>query len=68
MKDMVKKGRHKTGIGEQHRGAVLTNTKVMGMRVEYEGGGISMDALAKKYGCSYSTVQRVISRRFWKHV
>lgn len=68
MRDMVAKGRNKTDRGESHGGAVLTESKVLAMRSEYKEGSIGFGTLAKKYGCSNSTVQRVINRRNWKHI
>lgn len=68
MRDMVSKGRNKTRIGEQHGRSVLTDQKVLDMRSNYRDGGISLESLAKKYGCSFSTAQRVIKRHNWKHL
>lgn len=68
MKDMVSKGRHRIAIGEKHGGAVLTDKKVIAMRKEYVLEPISMESLAKKYGCSFGTVQRVIRRKNWRHL
>lgn len=68
MKDMVAKGRHNTPRGERHGGAVLNDAKVREMRREYGLGCISLEGLASKAGCSFSTAQRVISRKNWRHV
>jgi hypothetical protein len=68
MMDMMAKGRHKTDRGEKHGGAVLTDALVVGIRNEYKEGSLSMSQLAKKYGCSFSTIQRVISRKNWTHL
>lgn len=68
MQDMVSKGRNKTDRGENHGRAVLTDSKVIQMRANYKAGGISLAALAKKFGCSFGTAQRVISRTNWRHL
>lgn len=68
MRDMVSKGRHKTDRGENHGRAVLTNGKVTQMRSEYRLGCISLNELASKFGCSFSTAQRIITRKNWRHI
>lgn len=68
MHDMTIKGRFKSDRGENHGGAVLTDAKVIAMREDYKTGQFSMNTLAVTYGCSFGTVQRVISRKNWKHL
>lgn len=67
-RDMVSKGRCKPDRGESHGGAVLSNVAVIGIRSDYKEGNYSMESLAKKYSCSFSTIQRVITRKNWRHV
>lgn len=67
--DMHEKGRRKyTIVGEKHPRSVLNGVKVRRMRQEYESSGISLRALAHKYKCGYSTAERVIRRKSWKHI
>ncbi len=68
MRDMVRKGRNKTDIGEKHGGSVLTDSKVTSMRRDYKTGLKSLEFIASEYGCSQSTAQRVISRTNWRHL
>lgn len=68
MRDMVSKGRHKPDRGESHGRAVLTDSMVITMREAYKKGGFSFKDLAAKYGCSFSTVRRVIKRENWTHL
>jgi len=68
MSDMIAKGRHKADRGENHGGSVLTDDFVIKIRSEYKNENISMSKLAQKYGCSFSTIQRVVSRKNWTHL
>lgn len=68
MRDMVQKRRNKTDRGEDHTGAVLTDAKVIAMRADYKTGATSLAKLGDKYGCSFSTAQRVIKRHNWRHL
>lgn len=68
MQDMVKKGRNKADRGEKHGGAVLTDKAVIEIRTAYKNGSVSMAALATQFGCSFSTIQRVIKRTNWTHL
>lgn len=70
MQDMVRKGRHLRGAprGEAHGSSVLTNEKVHQMRAIYALGETSISTIAKMFDCTFSTVQRVISRKSWRHI
>ena len=68
MRDMVNKGRNKTKMGEEHPASRLTAEKVLAIRSDYSLGNHSLKALADKYGCGASTIQRVVSRTSWKHI
>lgn len=68
MRDMIAKGRNKPIRGEKHGRAVLRDYEVLSMRQEYSLGRVSLTELARKFGCSFSTVRRVIARENWKHL
>ena len=68
MRDMVAKGRNKPDRGESHGRSVLTDEKVKLIRKLYSDGGISFSKLAIKFGCSFSTIQRVVNKTNWKHL
>lgn len=62
MEDMAKKGRSLNG--ERHHFSKLDERAVLDIR----STGANPDALAAKYGVARATVDRVLSRRTWKHV
>lgn len=54
--------------GEAHHGAMLTADNVREIRQLYETGDFSQPSLARQFGVSLTTINRVICRRLWKHV
>jgi hypothetical protein len=59
------RGRHGRHLrGEQVATAKLTEEAVRGIRAS----GASMDDLARQYGVSDTTIRRVVTREYWKHV
>lgn len=68
MDDKMAKGRHKCPRGSRHSSAKLTESKVLHIRREYSGGGVSMASLAKKFQVSAAAVEFIIQRRTWRHV
>lgn len=55
-------------IGEGHNKSKLTNEQVLQIRAEHIPHKVICKDLAKKYGVSWSTIQNIISRKFWKHI
>jgi hypothetical protein len=64
--DMVAKGRQ--ARGERCHLAKCTAELVQQIRREYDPPKMSAAKLAKKYGLSSSTVERMIRRQTWKHL
>lgn len=55
-------------IGEAHHSAKLTDSQVREMRTLYAQGGVTLRALAARYGVSGPTIYRAVSRKDWRHV
>lgn len=68
MRDMMEKRRHKAYCGERHGSARLTDKTVLEIRKKYKAGNVSMINLAKQYGVSFSSIQRVLTRKTWRHL
>jgi len=52
--------------GSRHGKAKLNERKVLEIRAK--AAEVSQDLMAVQYGCSPTTISRVISRQMWKHV
>jgi hypothetical protein len=65
--DMVRKGRQRSPLGEQHGNAKLTVVDVLHIRAE-SANGIHGTALAQSMNVSSATVHRVITGKQWAHV
>nr|DAI80135.1 MAG TPA: endonuclease [Caudoviricetes sp.] len=63
--DCIKRGRFKSNAGENNPRAKINKTIADKIRLEYEGGGISMKKLANKYNVGKSTIKRVVDRSIW---
>ncbi len=68
MRDMMVKDRHRSVAGEKHGRAVLNNRKVVEIRRLYASGINNMMALADRFNCSFSTIQRIIAKTTWRHL
>lgn len=71
MHDMFAKGRRtaKTGtVGEKNFSAKITEKDVLEIRALYAKGGITQEALGKKFGLSQYPISRIVRRVGWKHV
>jgi hypothetical protein len=66
LNDMVRKGRSLVGV--KNPASKLTPSAVRKIRRLYNAGGISMPALAARFGVVYNTVFLVIHRLKWKGV
>lgn len=55
-------------FGEKNHSAKLTADQVVQIRSEYASGGISQQALARRFGVSLTSLHRIIRRRSWTHV
>lgn len=51
--------------GSEHGMAKMTEEMVRAIRREYAAGGITMKALGRRYGVSFTSVQRAIRRETW---
>ncbi len=54
--------------GEASGNTRLSNDDVRSIRAAYDAGGIWQKDLAKQYGCSQQTIQRIVRRKSWKHI
>lgn len=54
--------------GEAHKNARLTVDAVMSIRARYSAGGISQMKLAREYGVTEMTVNKVVRRQAWTHI
>lgn len=66
--DRTDRGRNGRCWGEKHGRSVLKEQDVLAIRAAYQDGEGSMSDLALVYGCSFSTIHRVITRKNWKHI
>lgn len=69
MQDMTKKGRGKVpGLcGDSSPVRKLDARSVSMIRQEYGAGGISQSKLAKKFGVAQATINRILTRKAWRH-
>lgn len=65
--DMVSKGRNRGALGENNAESKLTERAVVDIRIRHSQGE-ACSFLAKEYEVAKCTVERVVSRRVWKHV
>jgi len=54
--------------GETHHQSRLNNSKVIDIRTLHAAGGISMTALAARFGMSICTISEIIRRKTWRHI
>lgn len=66
--DRERRGRRIPTKGELDGRAILTAAQVLAIRYEYKNTDISMSLLGKKYGCSLTNIQHIISRTSWTHI
>lgn len=57
-----------TPIGQESSSAKLTNQQVMEIRSKISTGKYSCMTVAKEYGISDSTVEKIVDGRLWKHL
>jgi len=57
-------------LGEKHHQAVLTNEQVHEIRETHRPKviGFGIPTLAKRYGVSNKTIERIIKRQIWSHI
>lgn len=65
--DMMRKGRHRTKIGEDHPGAKLTEKDVIRIR-RMASKGYALVDLAVAFGIGSYYVKRIVERKVWRHV
>jgi len=74
--DKVAKGRSRCSVGSLNPRAVLTEADVIAIRSEYDAAplihGIKPRRintnLAKRYGVSVGQIEKVVYRKFWRHI
>jgi hypothetical protein len=69
--DRVRKGRNgprPTPRGEASPDAKLREFQVREIRARYAAGGVTWRSLAREYGVSTGTVQKILEGRTWRHV
>lgn len=65
--DMVAKGRHRVGVGEQARSAKLSPANVLAIRAA-DAAGQGQASIARSYGVTRASVHAIVHRRTWKHI
>lgn len=67
---MKRKGRRSGAPrGKENGNVKLTDEDVRSIRWDYEAGGVvTQIELAEKYGVSVTHINRIIKRKYWKHV
>lgn len=54
--------------GDNHGRSLVTSTQVVEIRRRYADGGVTIKALAKAYGLSFSATGSIIRRETWRHI
>lgn len=54
--------------GEQNGSARLTAGNVLAIRAEWDAGGMTLAALAARYGVAKSTINFIVQRKTWRHL
>ena len=65
-RDMMDRGRHRPARGERQPAAKLSAQEVDTLRWTWGIGGLTLQTLARWYGVSYSTVQRIVNGKRWR--
>lgn len=71
MRDMARKGRASREPrmqGEGHTLAVLTEREVRAIRRIYAAGGISQEALGKRFGVTGKNIYMITKGKTWRHL
>lgn len=68
-KDMCRKGRHAKGVRcGRSRDSRLTDASVAALRAAVLTGGFSQRECARWWGVHPATVNRIVTRKIWRHV
>lgn len=62
------KGRQKSGFGIQQHSAKLDDEKVRKILLLYKPYSFGTPKLARLFGVSHPTIQRIVQRKTWRHV
>lgn len=54
--------------GSKHANSRLTNEDVLSIRETYVAGKVGYTTLAKKFGVSSTTIQRIVLNKIWKNI
>jgi hypothetical protein len=68
MADMKRKGRARGHRGEAHPMAKLTEAQVIEIRRRYIPRVVGTPQLAKEFGVDTAMVQRIVTRKAWRHL
>jgi hypothetical protein len=71
IRDMVERGRRKgirSTYGERQGSAKLKEADVLAIRAQYAAGGVSQEALGRKYGVTQTMISRIVRNVGWKHL
>lgn len=66
--DMMAKERHRVAVGERASHSKLTAEQVNAIRREYANGGVSLNALARRFNVSNQSIHAIVSRKSWTHI
>ena len=67
-RDRDEKGRARDPRGENAGTAKLSWEKVRAIRERWAAGGVSLAALGRRYGVSYTAISNVVTGRSWKEM
>lgn len=68
MRDMIKKGRKVTRVGEDDPKSKLTEKEVLQIRRLWKQRFYSQFKIADQFSVSRSTIQAIVEKRIWKHI
>lgn len=66
MRDRTTKGR--VSSGEDHYKAKLSESDIVNIRSSHSAGGITMTAIAARFGVTPALISVIINRKIWRHI
>ena len=66
--DKMKRGRARSGIGERHGSAKLTENEVREIYRNYSSGFENISQLATRFNMDFSTIHSIVTGESWKHL
>lgn len=67
--DMMKKGRHRALIGEEHKMSILLDDDIRQILIDiWNDKYVSVFEIAEKYSVSYHTIHTILDGKRWTHI